>query len=101
VSWTLTLNVQDPGSGGGGGIVEVFDNDGAGPDHQCRQARCVDTFGADETILLEPNALGLSVSQFRGWQGACAGQGQQCHLTMDGDKTVTALYVRCPPGGCT
>ena len=32
-------------------------------------------------------------STFAGWQDACAGTGD-CHLTMDGDRTVTAVFER-------
>jgi hypothetical protein len=79
----------------------VTENDGSGLDQVCNASQCTYLFPVGMTIQLSPDPLGLSVSQFTGWTGACTGTAQTCHLTMDGNKSTTAKYVRCPPGGCT
>jgi hypothetical protein len=96
---TLTLNVKDAATTGGGGIVDVFPGDGAGSDRQCDQPRCVTSWPETETLLLTPNGEGVGVSRFDHWTGACSGSGD-CHLTMTVNRTVTAVWVRCPVTGC-
>jgi hypothetical protein len=98
-NFTLTLNVTDAATTGGGGIVDVFPGDGAGSDRQCDQPRCVTTWPETETLLLTPNGEGVGVSRFDHWSGACFGSGD-CHLPMTSNKTVTAHWVRCPASGC-
>jgi hypothetical protein len=98
VTFTLTVNVQDPKSQGGGGAVNASGGSGS---FQCAQSRCVFTFGVDDTVQLDLDALGLSISQFTGWSGACSGTAQTCTVAMNANKSVTAHYKRCPAGGCT
>jgi hypothetical protein len=59
----------------------------------CRN-RC--SFGMPQsstpTITLTATASGKSA--FAGWGGACSGLEPTCTVTMDGDKSVTALFVK-------
>lgn len=45
-------------------------------------------------IYLSANAN--SQSQFAGWSGACAGQGAQCQLFVEGDISTTVLFEQLP-----
>jgi hypothetical protein len=95
---TLTLNITDPASGDGGGMVDVFDSNGF--NNQCVDATCVKDYPDTETLRLTPNAEGAGVSRFDHWTGACTGTSQTCRVRMTANRTVTAVFVRCPVTGC-
>jgi hypothetical protein len=94
----LTLNVKDSAVTGGGGIVDVSLNGSF--NFQCDQPQCTKLLPAGGDLTLEPNAEGAGTSRFTGWSGACGGA-STCRLTLNGNRTVTANFVRCLPTGCS
>ncbi|HEX7003949.1 MAG TPA: hypothetical protein VF168_07165 [Trueperaceae bacterium] len=68
----------------GTGIVTIEELD-----FQCVND-CTARIGEGVTIELQAQASG--VQGFAGWHGDCSGTGS-CSLTMDGDKTVTAVFA--------
>ena len=77
----LTMVVSGTGKG------KVVSNP-AGVD--CASGQCVVPFGdkAQVTLTAQPDAD----SVFAGWTGDCAGSTLTCTLTMDKERTVTALF---------
>ena len=55
---------------------------------------CETSFEANETVVI--SAVACPGSYFVRWEGACAGQGQECTLKMDADKTTTAVFDLIP-----
>ncbi len=53
---------------------------------------CIETFAAENGTTVTLNATAAQGSEFTGWSGACAGQGNPCNLTMDTDQTTTAFF---------
>jgi chitodextrinase len=94
----LTLNITDPATGDGGGIVDVSDSTGSVM--QCVDAQCTHDFVETETVTLEPNHEGDGVSVFVRWQGACNSTSQICKVNMSASRTVTSVWARCPAPGC-
>jgi Divergent InlB B-repeat domain len=50
---------------------------------------CTETYDAGTAVTL--SATPIAPSTFVGWSGACSGTGS-CQLTMESDRTVTALF---------
>ncbi|MDQ5908136.1 MAG: hypothetical protein QG599_227 [Pseudomonadota bacterium] len=57
-------------------------------------ATCIASFNSGDSVTLTATPdTGYSVS---GWSGDCAGTSDRCTLTMDADKSVTALFAKVP-----
>lgn len=56
-------------------------------------AACTATFAAGTVVTLSPVPTG----EFASWSGACTGVSIPCTLTMNGDKTVDALFINDGP----
>jgi hypothetical protein len=54
--------------------------------------------GTSLTIRLSPTKNLADCLQFSGWQGACAGQGATCNLTISSNLSTRANWTRI--GGC-
>jgi uncharacterized repeat protein (TIGR02543 family) len=56
---------------------------------------CTEQESTNSTVVLQ--ATPDDGFQFTGWSGtACSGTSDQCHLTMNGDKSVTATFAPLP-----
>lgn len=58
------------------------------------QDKCKAQFEANKPVVIR--ATPCPGSYFVRWEGACAGQGIECTLIMDGDKTTTAVFDLIP-----
>jgi len=79
------LTVQPPSNGritGDGGI-------------SC-PGTCTATFNPGEQVSLTAQPSDPTDFAFTGWGGACAGRGNPCNLTMNGDRTVSASFAARP-----
>jgi uncharacterized protein DUF1566/List-Bact-rpt repeat protein len=56
---------------------------------------CSTAFPSSTAVAL--TATSSATTMFSAWGGACSGLSPTCNLTMDGDKTVTAVFVNLPP----
>ena len=81
-----TLNVTRSGSGSGS-VTSAPSGIDCG-------STCSAQFGEGVTVQLQ--ATPSSGSYFAGWTGDCSGQGNPCTLTMDGNKTVGAIFNSGP-----
>ena len=87
VKAVYTLNVVK--SGTGTGTVSAYRGFGSGIN--CGNV-CTETYLAGTLVSMNENPD--ANSSFDSWSGACTGQG--CSLTMDADKTVTAMFDLTP-----
>lgn len=55
---------------------------------------CAAKYPAGEKVVLKATAC--PGSYFVRWDGACAGQGAECTLIMDGDKQTSAVFEPLP-----
>jgi hypothetical protein len=55
--------------------------------------------GSALTVRVAPATNRADCLRFTGWEGACAGQGSICSLTINGDLSTTALWG--PIAGCS
>ena len=79
------LTVQPPSNGrvtGDGGI-------------NC-PGTCTATFNSGDSVSLTAQPANPTDLAFTGWGGACAGRGNPCNLTMNGDQTVSASFAVRP-----
>lgn len=77
---TYILTILKTGSGT---VTEIGNGLNCGPD-------CTLVYDAGTALTLKADPNGGS--EFLNWEGDCAGSGQ-CILTMDSDKTVTAVFI--------
>ncbi|MFN3477492.1 MAG: choice-of-anchor Q domain-containing protein, partial [Candidatus Methylomirabilales bacterium] len=84
-SFLLSVSVKGKGTVTGPGI-DCRMNPTRDPDG------CTEAYpsGTEVTLMATPD----SEFRFVRWRGACAEQGNPCSLTMDGDKSVTAIFRR-------
>uniref|UniRef100_A0A831U2N0 Choice-of-anchor D domain-containing protein n=1 Tax=Geobacter metallireducens TaxID=28232 RepID=A0A831U2N0_GEOME len=61
----------------------------------CDAGTCETTVDAGTSLLLR--AFTDSLSLFSGWQGSCTNVSGDCSLTMDGDRSVTAVFTLDAP----
>jgi len=83
-------------------VVKVTSNEGT-PPRSCTGSNCQFAYlsGAGLTLRIpfpndKPNCM-----HFDHWQGACSGTASTCTVTLDSDKSVTAVWVDtigCDPG---
>lgn len=71
-------------SGTGSGYVYV-----SGSSISC-PSTCSQAFDYGTALVL--HAVPTAPSVFKGWTGACAGQGSACHVSMTADRTTTAEF---------
>lgn len=57
-------------------------------------AGCTAKYKAGEKVTLKATAC--PGSYFVRWEGACAGQGAECTIVMDGDKQTSAVFEKFP-----
>lgn len=81
----FTLTVHTVGEG----IVEC--EAGGFPEGECEEEEEYEE-GTEITLLAEPEFEW----EFLEWTGACAGEPEECELTMDGSKAVTAIFAPEP-----
>lgn len=55
---------------------------------------CSAKYPAGEKVTLRATAC--PGSYFVRWEGACAGQGVECTIVMDGDKQTSAVFEKLP-----
>jgi hypothetical protein len=82
----LSCSIGGTGSGSVNGVAP-------GEAFTCSSGVCEQEIDAGASVTLYPSPN--SGSQFTGWSGSCAGTGE-CQLTMDTDRTVSALFSFCP-----
>lgn len=58
------------------------------------QDKCTAQFEANKPVTIE--AIACPGSYFVRWEGACAGQGPKCTITMDTDKVAVAVFDLIP-----
>ncbi len=63
------------------------------PDINCTAGSCTQWYGLGTIVTLTASAD--PVSYFSFWSGACSGSGTTCTLTMDQDRSVTAVFQGC------
>ncbi|GAB1386194.1 hypothetical protein MASR1M59_13420 [Melaminivora sp.] len=80
-------------TGSGGGTVA----DGGGINCDSGNTSCAATLLDGSSTTLTATAAPGSI--FAGWGGACSGTAATCNLTMDGNKTVTAVFNLTGSGG--
>jgi hypothetical protein len=95
---TLTLDITDAATAGGGGEVDVSDSTGFV--FQCDDPQCQHDFVETETVTLTVNHQGDGTSVFVRWKGACNTTSETCQVNMSSARTVTSVWARCPAPGC-
>lgn len=81
------LSISKPGSGYG----TVISN----PDGINCSVTCTMNFNSNTQVTL--TAIPDTGYSFSGWSGDCSGTATSCTLTMDADKSVTALFANVAP----